>query len=1548
MKTRNFIKSARILLPAFLLAMNLNTWADHLTFSGNIATDTTWSGVDSILVTGNITINDGVTLTIDPGIVVSFQGWYEMKILGRLLAQGTEADSIKFTVADTTGYANNTYTGWKGIRFYQTPASNDTSRITRCIIEYVKIPDASDYAAICAYCMNKLIISENEIKFNKKRNGNFWNSAGIMCRYANIIIRDNYIHDNESFVHGCIYLNYSNPQVTGNKVCENRTFKHAWGICENGSIVARNCTNITIRDNIFSGNYCEYTGGAILILGCDNVNIINNRILNNTCERYGGGICLYDVDKVKIIGNLLVGNVSNGTTGSGYIYGGGGICLPFPDVVTDSLLIINNTITQNEAYRGGGICINRQNLGYCLILNNIIYGNSADLGGEIYLRGTQIYPDPIFRYNFLGGGIEGIGVEIQPDYSGEHYRNFDLWPGFTNSGDDPYSPAPVSFCTDAGSPGITGLWLPETDLIGNDRIYDICPGTIDIGAYESQSAGHHYILSDTLESNTVVECRDTVHVIGDFVIPDGKILSIQDADHVLFTDYNHFTIDGCFTAEGTESNPIHFAPFDTTGYGSGTHPCWPGLVFDETPSSNPLSYLNYCELNYAKATEPGIRESGGALFVKNTDRLRVEHCGFTGNRALDRGGAVYTQGSGIRLQNCSFTGNQASLGGAIAVSSDSSVYFGNVIVENEADSAGGAVYASGYVTFLNNTIFNNTAGYGGAFALYDNSDANLTGNIIWGNKATIGPTVYLHDATCDPSFYYNDIEGRATGFAGAGSGANFTGAFVCNNYRDPLFTGTGNHPCQLQPQSPCINLASYDTTGMFLPGIDQAGNPRFMDGRLDAGAYEFPGATPCHWLGGHISVDFTVGGDADTAIVLSDIIIDNGKTLTINPGKNVVFEDFYKLAVQGRLLAIGTESDSILFTVNDTAGYHNNTHTGWNTVEFDGTPATNDTSRFSYCKVEYGKGAQYGAAMNILGFEKVVIRNSLFRRNMSAYGQRGVIYIDEGAFVFHDNCLEYNKAGGMMLMAYHGNTTTISGCTFRYNSSSKTQTSCIQHMAGDCPRIIGNRFEQNTWQSYGGAIGINALTSDLYIMNNVMVNNEVQGSSGKGGGIYLDYPYEKIYIRNNVICNNSASQGGGAIYVYGNVNPQKSIYCQNNIITGNTSVTGGAQIDLNYDYAGQMYFSYCDLEGGLEDIDITGPVTLHYSNNLDTDPEFTGTGLQPWSLKATSPCINAGTPDTTGLNLPLIDIAGNPRIYQENGSRIEMGAYEYQGDKQFHHEGLTFDGVDDYVEMEEKVLLPGDYTIEAWFMADQTTIGKDILTGTVSDNHGILLEVRNDGKLRFLHRNPPGTTGGKDIISTGTYTDGYWHHLAAIKSGADISLYVDGIFEGSNTGVTSFTDSLTILVGKLKPSTSERFYKGQIDEIRLWNTTRDPEDIRDNMHRMITGTENCLVSYWPFNETTGTTLNDLTGNNDGTLYNMTDDDWITSTAPMPFTSIANGNWSSSATWDTGQGKPTNDWSRVAINSDVVLDQVRTVINLIVGPGHHLSLLNGSQLMVTGE
>jgi len=69
-------------------------------------------------------------------------------------------------------------------------------------------------------------------------------------------------------------------------------------------------------------------------------------------------------------------------------------------------------------------------------------------------------------------------------------------------------------------------------------------------------------------------------------------------------------------------------------------------------------------------------------------------------------------------------------------------------------------------------------------------------------------------------------------------------------------------------------------------------------------------------------------------------------------------------------------------------------------------------------------------------------------------------------------------------------------------------------------------------------------------------------------------------------------------------------------------------------------------------------------NIMGSDPVFLGSVDTSYStdqpeyyqLSSGSPCINTGTADTSGLNLPPMDLAGNWRIWD---GRIDMGCYEY-------------------------------------------------------------------------------------------------------------------------------------------------------------------------------------------------------------------------------------------------------------------------------------------------
>lgn len=55
-------------------------------------------------------------------------------------------------------------------------------------------------------------------------------------------------------------------------------------------------------------------------------------------------------------------------------------------------------------------------------------------------------------------------------------------------------------------------------------------------------------------------------------------------------------------------------------------------------------------------------------------------------------------------------------------------------------------------------------------------------------------------------------------------------------------------------------------------------------------------------------------------------------------------------------------------------------------------------------------------------------------------------------------------------------------------------------------------------------------------------------------------------------------------------------------------------------------------------------------------------------------------------------------------------------------------------------------------------------------------------------------------------------------------------------------------------------FDGVIDEVRIWTTARSEQQIREHMNQLVDPDEPGLAAYWRFDEGTGDTVYDLTGN----------------------------------------------------------------------------------------
>ncbi len=429
--------------------------------------------------------------------------------------------------------------------------------------------------------------------------------------------------------------------------------------------------------------------------------------------------------------------------------------------------------------------------------------------------------------------------------------------------------------------------------------------------------------------------------------------------------------------------------------------------------------------------------------------------------------------------------------------------------------------------------------------------------------------------------------------------------------------------------------------------------------------------------GGNISGTWALSGSP--YLIQGHVMIPDNLTLTIEPGVTVNFQGAYKLYVQGRIIAIGTVTDTITFTATDTAS-------GWQGIQFDNTPVTNDSSKFYYCKLQYGKSTSGGGAINIVGFPKIIISNcNISHCRADAYPGGGAIRCAGGNTIIKhciisDNYTIYNGGGiccensnpSILHNTFSNNAASGVGgainCSGIYNSSNANISNNIIinnsanngggiYCTNNSPKITGNFIFNNT-ASNGGAIycfndGVPV------IMNNSIANNT---AANGGGGIYCDYTFSSPAITGNTISNNSASKGG-ALYC----SLYSGLVVNNTIIWGNTASTSGNQLYLD-DENSDPDFYYCNIQGGTASFGLNDGIfyTGDFLNNIDTLPLFVaptaGSGnsynasTADWSLQISSHAINAGTPDTSGLNLPATDILGNLRI---SGTRIDIGAYEY-------------------------------------------------------------------------------------------------------------------------------------------------------------------------------------------------------------------------------------------------------------------------------------------------
>lgn len=197
---------------------------------------------------------------------------------------------------------------------------------------------------------------------------------------------------------------------------------------------------------------------------------------------------------------------------------------------------------------------------------------------------------------------------------------------------------------------------------------------------------------------------------------------------------------------------------------------------------------------------------------------------------------------------------------------------------------------------------------------------------------------------------------------------------------------------------------------------------------------------------------------------------------------------------------------------------------------------------------------------------------------------------------------------------------------------------------------------------------------------------------------------------------------------------------------------------------------------------------------------------------------------------------------------------------------LSFDGVDDCVDIASSIVPTGGSpkTVSLWFKC----------TGSISTRQWLFYAGAESGTGRFCLEIESGKFTSNWFSSSYSFSQalvsGSWYHAVASYDGSNVSVAVNGVVQ-SQVAALSTGATVTTRVGIFASGAFP--FNGIIDDVRVYNRDLSAAEFLAMFVNATPAPTNGLVGHWKFDEGSGTTAADSSGNgNNGTLSGPT---WTT-------------------------------------------------------------------------
>ena len=213
---------------------------------------------------------------------------------------------------------------------------------------------------------------------------------------------------------------------------------------------------------------------------------------------------------------------------------------------------------------------------------------------------------------------------------------------------------------------------------------------------------------------------------------------------------------------------------------------------------------------------------------------------------------------------------------------------------------------------------------------------------------------------------------------------------------------------------------------------------------------------------------------------------------------------------------------------------------------------------------------------------------------------------------------------------------------------------------------------------------------------------------------------------------------------------------------------------------------------------------------------------------------------------------------------------------------LSFDGVDDYVEIDNSLsytTLTGSsaITLSVSFKRKSGTGWQGLWGNNQSNWTQISIRIDDQNYLSLGYKD---ISGFHDYsLDDRTIDFDKWYNLSVVLNANKILWYLDGdLIEEDNVSFTELSSygagTPEFSIGRGNKTYGE-YFNGNIDNVNLWNIALSSSSIKNYLNAPPVSAASGLIASWVFNDGSGSTVSDQSGNSfTGTIYGAT---WSTDT-----------------------------------------------------------------------